>query len=146
VFIFLGSCFGWEVDAILSGSMEPQLHPGGLVVTRPVMPDTIVQGDIITFYSPVTHKVTTHRVFKIENSPTLAFYTKGDANEEADPNPVPAESVKGVVCFNIPGIGYLTKFVKTLPGLLLCLCLPGLVIIIMEIRNIRCALVDREHY
>jgi signal peptidase len=145
-FTFWGPRFGWEVDVVLSGSMEPQLHTGGLVVTRPAKPENIVPGDIITFYAPVTHKVTTHRVIEIENSPTLAFRTKGDANEEADPSPVPAGSVRGVVCFSIPGIGYFTRFVKTLPGLLLCLCLPGLVIIITEVRNIRRAAAGRDYY
>jgi signal peptidase I len=145
-FTFLGPHFGWEVDAVISGSMEPQLHTGALVVTRPVAPDTILPGDIITFFAPVTNRMTTHRVVAIENNPTLSFCTKGDANEEADPNPVATASVKGVVCFNIPYVGYLTKFLKTLPGLLICLCLPALVIIITEIRNIRRAVFDRYIY
>ena len=35
-FTFLAPRFGWSVDTVYSGSMEPQLQVGGVVVTRPV--------------------------------------------------------------------------------------------------------------
>jgi signal peptidase len=65
-----------------------------------------------------------------------SFQTKGDVNEDADPFVVPAQNVVGKVCLHIPYFGYVTQFVKTPLGLLLTLCLPGLVIIVMEMRNI----------
>jgi len=50
-FTFLAPRFGWSVDAVFSGSMEPELKVGSVVVTRPVAPEEIRAGDIITFYS-----------------------------------------------------------------------------------------------
>jgi signal peptidase I len=141
---FLAPHLGWRVDIVLSGSMESQLKAGGVVITRPVAANTIVPGDVITFYSPDTGKMTTHRVVDIETSPSLRFRTMGDVNEESDPFMVPAESVVGKVCFDVPYLGYVARFVKSPQGLLLSLCLPGLAVIAVEIKNIRRAMAERD--
>jgi len=136
VLTFLAPHFGWSVDAVFSGSMEPELKVGGVVITRPAEAEDIKVGDTITFYSPLSEKLTSHRVIAAEDGSSFHFRTKGDANEDADPFIVPAENVVGKVYFHIPYLGYVTQFVKTPLGLLLTLCLPGLIIIVMEMRNI----------
>lgn len=133
---FLAPRFGWSVDAVFSGSMEPELKVGAVVITRPVDAEEIKTGDIITFYSPLSEQLTSHRVIAVEQGPSVHFQTKGDANEDADPFTLPAGNVVGKVCFHIPYLGYVTQFVKTPLGFLLTLCLPGLIIIVMELRNI----------
>jgi signal peptidase len=143
-FTFLAPHFGWRVDAVFSGSMEPALKVGGVVITRPVAAREITAGDIITFYSPQTKELTSHRVIAVEDGPSVRFRTKGDANEDADPVMAPADSVVGRICFHIPYLGYVTQLVKTPLGLILALCLPGLIIIILEMRNIWRVLVDKE--
>jgi len=134
--IFLAPRFGWRVDAVFSGSMEPGLKLGSVVVTRPVEAEEIKAGDIITFYSPLNERLVSHRVVAAEHGSGWHFQTKGDANEDADPFVVPAESVVGKVCLHLPYFGYVSQFVKTPLGLLLLICTPGLVVIVMEIRNI----------
>ena len=136
VFTFLAPHFGWRVDTVFSGSMEPELKVGGVVVTRPVEAEDIKVGDIITFHSPLNEELISHRVIAVGDEASLHFQTKGDVNEDADPFVVPAQNVVGKVCLHIPYFGYVTQFVKTPLGLLLTLCLPGLVIIVMEMRNI----------
>jgi len=136
VFTFLAPHFGWRVDAVFSGSMEPQLKLGGVVVTRPVEAGDIKVGDIITFHSPLNERLTSHRVIAVEDSSSLNFRTKGDANEDADPFVVPAQNLVGKVCFHIPYFGYIAQFIKTPLGLLLTMCLPGLAIMVMEMINI----------
>jgi signal peptidase len=135
-FTFLAPHFGWSVDTVFSGSMEPQLKVGGVVVTRPVEAGDITVGDIITFYSPLNDKLTSHRVIAVVDGSPLNFQTKGDTNEDADPFVVPAQNVVGKICFHVPYLGYAAQFIKTPLGLLLTLCLPGLVIIVMELVNI----------
>ena len=135
-FTFLAPRFGWSVDNVFSGSMEPQLKVGGVVVTRPVEAASIKVGGIITFHSPLNEKLISHRVIAVEDSSPVHFHTKGDANEDIDPFIVPAQNVVGNVCFHVPYLGYVTQFVKSPLGLLLTLCLPGLVIIVMEIVSI----------
>jgi len=144
VLTFLAPRFGWGVDAVFSGSMEPQLKVGGVVITRPVQAEDIKVGEIITFYSPLSEKLTSHRVIAVEDGSSFDFRTKGDANEDADPFIVPAQNVVGKVCFHIPYLGYVAQFVKTRLGLLLTLCLPGLIIIVMEMRNIWRVLTEEE--
>ena len=124
--------------------MEPRLHAGGLVVTRPVPVGDINPGDIITFYSPTARVLTTHRVVSIEPGPPPSFCTRGDANEENDVVTVASSSVVGMVCFDVPYAGYVTRFVRTPLGLLITLCVPGAFIIITEMRKIRRVLIDRE--
>jgi len=145
VLTFLAPYFGWRVDTVLSGSMEPGLKVGGVVITRPVEVEDIKVEDIITFYSPLSEKLTSHRVIAVEDSSSFHFRTKGDANEDDDPFILlHAQNVVGKVCFHLPYLGYATQFVKTPLGLLLTLCIPGLVIIAMEIRNIWRVLTEQK--
>ena len=136
VLTFLAPRFGWGVDTVLSGSMEPELKVGGVVVTRPVEPEEIKVGDILTFYSPLGEQLTSHRVIEIKEGSQLHFQTKGDANEAPDPFVVPAQNVVGKICFHIPYFGYFSQAVKTRLGFLLALGIPALIIIVMELRNI----------
>lgn len=144
VFTLLAPHFGWRVDAVFSGSMEPKLKIGGVAVTRPVAAEDIKVGDIITFRSPLNEEVISHRVVAVEDGSPFNFQTKGDANEDADLVVVPPQSVVGKVCFHLPYFGYAAQFIKTPLGLLLTLCLPGLVIIILEMRNIWRALAEAQ--
>ncbi len=144
VLTFLSPHFGWRVDTVFSGSMEPQLKVGAVVVTRPVEAGDIEVGDTITFYPPLSEKLTSHRVIAMEDGSSFHFRTKGDANEDADPFDVPAQNVVGKVCLHIPYFGYATQFIKTPLGLLLTLCLPGLIIMVMEMRNIWLVLTEGQ--
>jgi signal peptidase len=101
-------------------------------------------GDIITFNSPLSEIPTTHRVVSVEKGSELRFQTKGDANEDVDPFTVPAQNVMGKVCFHVPYLGYVSQFSKTPLGFILLLCVPGLVIVVMEIRNIRRVLTEKQ--
>ncbi|GAI42326.1 unnamed protein product [marine sediment metagenome] len=144
VLTFLAPHFGWRVDTVFSGSMEPELKVGGVAVTRPVEAGDIKVGDIIAFHSPLSEKVTSHRVIAVDDDSSSHFQTKGDANEDADPFVVPAQNVVGKVCLHIPYFGYATQFVKTPLGFLLTLCLPGLIIMGMEMRNIWLVLTEEQ--
>ncbi len=137
VFTYLVPHFGWRVDAVSSGSMEPQLLTGSLVITRPVEPDTVVVGDMITFRSNMADEnMITHRVIGIGHNSPLYFQTKGDANGHPDPFTVPAQNLIGKICFHIPYVGYVTEFLKTPFGFVLGLVVPALLIIVICIRSI----------
>jgi signal peptidase len=149
ILTFFAPRFGWRLDAVMSGSMEPELKVGGLVITRPVESQNIKIGDTITFYCPLSKKMTSHRVILVSSSTLSYFRTKGDANEDPDPFIVPVQNVVGKVCFHIPYLGYFTQFIKTPLGIILTLCIPGCIVVVMEIRNICKALrteqIERKH-
>ena len=137
---YIAPHFGWRVAVVSSGSMEPELKTGSLVITRPVEPQEIVVGDIIAF-SPngvtLGENEVTHRVIGIGHSSPLYFETKGDANDNPDPFIVPARNLVGRICFKAHYVGYFTGFLRTPWGFLLGLVIPGLILITMYITSIQ---------
>ena len=118
-------------EPVYTGSMEPAIPVGGIVVIKPVDPETLKTGDIICFKFTEDTSVT-HRIVNIADE---GFVTKGDANEDPDQWAVKKENVIGKVILTIPFIGYLGYFVRTSTGIILLIVLPASVIIILEIRN-----------
>ena len=137
---YIAPHFGWRVDVVASGSMEPELKAGSLVITRPVEPREIVVGDIIAF-SPngvtLGENEVIHRVIGIEEASPLYFKTKGDANDNPDPFMVPARNLVGRLWFKADYVGYFTGFLRTPGGFLFGLVIPGLILITMYIISIR---------
>ena len=125
----------WRFDAVLSGSMDPDLPVGAVAVIKPVEATDITVGDIIAYHSG--ESLITHRVIEMINERNEpSFVTKGDANEDPDITPVSASSVVGKVVFDVPYFGYLSSFVQSRLGFILTIIVPGLVIIGLELRNI----------
>jgi len=137
VFTYVGPHLGWRVDAVLSGSMEPELMTGSLVVTRFIEPEAVVVGDIITF-RPTNNgeNMITHRVIGIGQSSSLYFETKGDANEDPDPFIVPARNLVGKISFHASYWGYATEFLKTPLGFIFAVVIPGAILIALYIINV----------
>lgn len=99
---------------VLSGSMEPAIETGDVVLVKDVDTDTIGEGDVITYVRSGEETPTTHRVISVEESDgERSFRTQGDANEDPDASPVPAEQVNGVIIFTIPYIGHVVEFANT---------------------------------
>jgi len=140
----LGPHLGWQVDTVVSGSMTPTIDVGGVVISKKIDPRAVETGDIITFRSPTNGRVTTHRVMEVQTGDSLYFQTKGDANEDPDPFVVPASNVLGQVRLHIPYIGYATQYARSPIVSLLMLTVPGLIIIIIEMRGIWIELSEQE--
>jgi signal peptidase len=112
--------------------MEPALPVGCVQVTKPVKPEDIKLGDIITFRSTTNGKLMSHRVVAVEGDNSYQFRTKGDANEDVDPYLVPAENVVGRICFKAAHIGYVVEYLKSPIGFIL-LGLVGIALIVAEV-------------
>jgi len=119
-------------EPVYTGSMEPAIPVGSVVVIKPVDPETLKIGDIICFTLTEPTSIT-HRIKNITDE---GFITKGDANEDPDQWIVKKENVIGKAILTVPFIGYLGYFVRTPIGFILLIVIPASVIIIMEIRNI----------
>lgn len=79
---------GYRTSTMLTGSMEPGIMPGDVVVTAPRPAADIKVGDVISYQIPIEdHRVETHRVTEVihEKDGSLAIRTKGDANDNVDP-------------------------------------------------------------
>lgn len=99
-------CLGYGIYVVESGSMEPTIPVGGIVIADRNYPygnikvnDVIVyrKGDIM-----VTHRV----VRKVSEG----LETKGDANRAADGLSVTSENFEGKIVESIPKIGYLYRW------------------------------------
>ena len=123
---------------VLSGSMSPAFDAGDIVVVRELDPKAVQTGQVITFRDPVSPKnFITHRVIEVVHKDNTVLYrTKGDANDAIDKELVPWRNVVGHVVMHVPYGGYLVNFIRTLPGLLLFIVIPGILIIIGEFRTI----------
>lgn len=107
---------GYQVYAIVSGSMEPSIPTGSLVYAKNAEAEDLAAGDVIVFMggadgtSVITHRVT-------ENHPQdRELITKGDANAANDVTPVPYQRVLGRVAFSAPKLGYFLPAVSTTQG------------------------------
>lgn len=79
---------GYRTSTMLTGSMEPGISPGDVVVTVPKAAADLQVGDVISYKIPVEdHRIETHRVTKImhKRDGSIAIITKGDANSDNDP-------------------------------------------------------------
>lgn len=114
---------------VLSGSMQPVMMTGDVILISPVEPENIKVSDIIAFKN--ANSVVTHRVISITD--TNEFQTKGDANEDEDGSVVEGSNVIGKVVFVIPYIGYLTDITKDPKIFFFVVIIPSLLIIIDEL-------------
>ena len=110
---------GYQVFAVLSGSMEPTFHTGSLLYVKEVDPFTLEEGDVITFMVN-EDTVATHRIVGIvpdEMDPdTIRFRTKGDNNEVEDGTLVHYKNVIGEPKYSIPKLGYVANYIQNPPG------------------------------
>lgn len=128
---------------VLSGSMQPAMDPGDVILVEAVDPETIQRGDVVTFTNGDEAAPTTHRVVEVvDQAGEPAFRTKGDANEDADHALVPASRVEGRVMtvgnelVVLPAIGYVIEYAGTEIGFALLVALPLALFAASEIRSI----------
>lgn len=125
-----------KILSVLSGSMEPTIHTGSIVVVKPATSYRI--GDIITFASDRRDKTsTTHRIYDIRLQTGKPIYiTKGDANNAPDVKEVSQSDLMGKVLFSVPWAGYLIDFAKKPMGFVLIIIIPAVAVIYDEVRKI----------
>lgn len=100
---------------VLTSSMEPGLPPGTLLVVKPVEPQDIRIGDVIT-YQLESGKATvvTHRVIEVTKTAggEYSFILQGDNNSQPDPNPIREVQIQGRLWYAVPYIGWVNTWVN----------------------------------
>ena len=103
-------------SVILTGSMEPLIMPGDVVLVHKILNEDEIyelsEGDIINFKRGniiITHRI--KEVFKDEAG-NVSFETKGDNNNAVDEEKVQPNDVKGTVIKVVPKIGLPTLILK----------------------------------
>jgi signal peptidase len=124
---------GYQLYIVLSGSMQPALDVGSVVIVKAIDPEEVKTGDIITFRGEKrSDALTTHRVIGINTKTGLSFQTKGDANEVADPTAINPTKLVGKVVLHMPYAGYVLDYTKRNPQLPALIAFPAVMLILWE--------------
>lgn len=97
----------YEVLVVRSGSMEPVINTGGIVIVDRSARSPLV-GAIASFRDP-DGSVVTHRVVAMDGT---QYVTRGDANHSNDPLTHPATAVYGSVVLALPLLGYVIHLLE----------------------------------
>jgi len=103
--------WGFAPLIVLSGSMEPAVYPGDVVIIREQAAEKYKIGDVASYLDGRT--IFTHRIVGEENG---MFVLKGDNNNTADDTVRPEQFV-GKVLLTIPRVGVAMVFLKRPAGM-----------------------------
>ena len=113
VYFISGYFYLWAIS-IASGSMEPNIHKGDIVIIEKTKYyNKIKTGDVLAYN--YNNKIIVHRVYDLQEiEGRYYFVTKGDANNNIDNLIIEEDMIVGVVNFRIPYAGMPTIWVNEL--------------------------------
>jgi signal peptidase I len=128
--VTLPSAFGLRDLTVLSGSMEPTISTGDVVVARQISPLDARLGDVVSFKDPEDASVLiTHRVQSmVVHDGVVSFVTKGDANTGVERWKVSADGTIGKVEYHVWHLGYLLSWIRGPLGRVVLVVVPALVL------------------
>ncbi len=95
---------GMQAHVIVSGSMEPSIASGDIVLTEDVDPAAVRPGMVLLFHDPAfPGRLLMHRVTKVNGDGTVV--TRGDANRTDDSTAVSMTAAEGIGRLRIPYVG-----------------------------------------
>jgi signal peptidase I len=103
--VIVWAAVGWKPMVVTTGSMQPAINPGDIVLSAPPEPDVQLDvGTVITFEDPARPgELITHRVESV--NPDGTYVTRGDANSSADSYEVTPDELTGVGRLLVPAVG-----------------------------------------
>lgn len=93
--------FGWGIASVQTGSMEPEIPTGSLLLIHKQTDYQV--GDVITYLFDPESLTVTHRIVFLEGDTVT---TKGDANNKTD-QPFTSDKIIGKVVLSVPYFGRL---------------------------------------
>lgn len=127
---------GYSSFRVLTGSMEPTVRTGSMIIVKRVSPSDITEGDVITFYSSdpsLGGSVNTHRVVGVSDVDGIRiFSTKGDANLIADEYEVLETDLIGKMTFSSYFLGVLVRILSNPVVFIPIIVIPLLAILVIN--------------
>ncbi len=129
---------GMHSFAVLSGSMEPTISTGDVIVVKTISPLDAKVGDVVSFRDPENaSRLLSHRVTQMHVTPEgVAFVTKGDANTGVERWQIAKNGTIGRAEYHVPKLGYLTNRLGSKFGRLLFFVLPLILLAGLELRRL----------
>ena len=126
------SVFGYSVLIVASPSMTGAIEAGDAIIIR--KSDSYAVGDVITYFPEDESFSVTHRIVRMEGD---KFYTKGDANQSEDSDPVLMEQIVGKVAVKLDKVGYFIEWLRSPVGIIFAATFIVLLILIIVIADKR---------
>lgn len=105
------SFFGIKTYTIISGSMEPEIKIGDIVIVKESKQEDLQKGDIISFRQG--QSVVTHRIIETEKTENGVLYTtKGDNNNVEDKTKISIDLIEGKVIGHILYLGKISRLLQ----------------------------------
>ena len=144
VFLAVVELKGFKLVTVESGSMEPKIRVGDLVVVSPLANWPRV-GEVISFQSRINQQETiTHRVYSV-NIKEGYLVTKGDNLQSTDP-PLRLHQITGIMRLRSTLAGRIVKLLRNPVGLIVGVYIPGILMIISEAKILNRSLHRRNNY
>ncbi len=123
---------GYKPFIVLSGSMEPEIMTGDMVLVKKTDAGNLQKGDVISYKSG--EAVITHRIVDVTaEDGEVRYVTQGDANDSPDQTMVRPADVEGIYRRRIPGMGKAAMFMQTTTGMIIFVVCPLLLFIVWDI-------------
>jgi signal peptidase I len=104
--------WGLSGSVVQSGSMEPHISAGDVVLSRPsAVTDSSPLGHVVTFHADSRADVILHRIVGINSDGS--FVTAGDSNRDVDSAALPADAILGRAVLLVPLIGLPVFWITT---------------------------------
>lgn len=134
---------GYSLFRVVTGSMEPTIHTGAILLNKKNDISEIKEGDIVCYQTKVAeiyNSIVTHRVTAVEKDGFGSIYleTKGDANIASDFYYVDSTNLVGKVIWYSGKENFLTNmlsFISGKLGFVLCIVFPVLLIAGLFLQN-----------
>ena len=143
------SILGYYSLIVKTDSMKAtDFAAGDLIFIKKVKSSALQKGDIIAFQSRnkenygeiVTHKI--RKVLTLDNG-NVGFITYGTTTDVDDESIVTTEFILGKYQGKIPKIGHLFSFLKTVPGYIVFVLIPFL--LLMFFQSVKCIQIYKQY-
>lgn len=133
------SVFGYSMLIVASPSMTGAIEAGDAIIIK--NSDSYAVGDVITYFPEDESFSVTHRIVRVEGD---KFYTKGDANQSEDSDPVLIEQIVGKVAVKLDKVGYFIEWLRSPVGIIFAATFIMLLILIIVIEDKRRGKTDSD--
>jgi signal peptidase len=146
------SIFGYKFYIVKTDSMSPSeknkdldihFNAGDIIIAKtPDDPRALKKGEVITFISDSSlsyHKTITHMIYSVKTDSkgkAVEYTTYGTNTGAIDEAPVPPDFVLGVYAGKLPGVGQFFQFIRSVPGYIICILIPFLLLILYNGVNV----------
>lgn len=141
--------FGYKAYIVNTDSMaKTDFNAGDLIFVKEVDPNTLKEGDIITFISQNTEsfgETVTHKIRKLtrDANGNPGFITYGTTTDTDDETVVTFPYILGKYESHLPYVGTFFSFLKTPQGYIVCIFIPFMLLILYQ--GVNCVRLFRRY-